>query len=105
MEYALNLSPFYLDRSSFLGKGTDNYPAVFAIDHVKEGSSGKEYIYKYIDVDINHNYAFEADNTLTIDSMGAIFPDHVEVDFEALQKFEQIHRQLSILEQEIPHQA
>ena len=99
----LNLSPFYLDRSSFLGKGDDNYPTLFALDYVDGESSDRKYYYKYVDIDVNHAYRFEEDNTFIIDINGGILPEHLEVDRAVNLKFRQIHSQLKLLEVEVPH--
>ena len=104
LENAVNLSPFYLDRSSFIGNNTGNYPAVFALDFYREKDFDKEYIFHYIDTDVNHNYAFAKDNQLIIDPYGAVLPEHLEVGPEVMERFERIYEQLQQLESDIPQE-
>lgn len=102
LDDAINLSPFYLDRSSFIGNSTTNYPAVFVLDHYQDDGYDKKYVFHYIDKDINHKYAFDKDNELVIDPYGAVLPDHLEASPADLERFERIYEQLQQLERDIP---
>jgi len=99
---AINLSPFYIDRSSFIGKNTGNYPSVFALDYCEGDDFDKKYVFHYIDTDINHQYAFEQDNELVIDPYGAVLPEHLEVEPATAERFERIYEQLQQLESDLP---
>ncbi len=99
---AINLSPFYIDRSSFIGKNTGNYPSVFALDYCEGDDFDKKYVFHYIDNDINHHYAFEQDNELVIDPYGAVLPEHLEVEPATAERFEPIYEQLQQLESDLP---
>ncbi|MCO6480400.1 MAG: CHAT domain-containing protein [Phaeodactylibacter sp.] len=98
----VNLSPFYLDRSSFIGNNINSYPAVFTLDYQRGEGFYKEYVYHYIDRDINHDYAFAQDNELAITTDGARLPEHIEAGPEAMERFEKVHLQLEQLEMDIP---
>lgn len=99
---AINLSPFYLDRSSYIGNNTRNYPAIFMLnDREGEGSEAR-YRFQYIDTDVNYQYTFQKDHKLLIDQYGAQLPNHLEVDHESIKRFERIHEQLRQLDQDIP---
>lgn len=99
---AVNLSPFYLDRSSFLEHNVNHYPAVFVLSHYLEKEGEKEYVFHYIDTDVNHEYAFAKDNQMVIDSYGAVLPDHLEVDNNTMERFEKIYEQVEQLNRDIP---
>ncbi|MCB0588414.1 MAG: CHAT domain-containing protein [Phaeodactylibacter sp.] len=98
----INLSPFYLDRSSFIGNNINSYPAVFTLDYQRGEGFYKEYVFHYIDRDINHDYAFAQDNELAITTDGAHLPEHIGAGPEILERFEKIHQQLEQLETDIP---
>ncbi|MCB0549655.1 MAG: CHAT domain-containing protein [Phaeodactylibacter sp.] len=98
----INLSPFYLDRSSFIGNNINSYPAVFTLDYQRGEGFYKEYVFHYIDRDVNHDYAFAQNNELAITVDGAQLPDHIEAGPESLDRFEKIHQQLEQLEMDIP---
>ncbi len=98
----INLSPFYLDRSSFIGNNVNSYPAVFTLDYQRGEGFYKEYVFHYIDRDVNHDYAFAQDNELAITTDGARLPEHIEAGPEILERFEKIHQQLEQLEMDIP---
>ena len=98
----INLSPFYLDRSSFIGNNINSYPAVFTLDYQRGEGFYKEYVFHYIDRHINHDYAFAKDNELAITTDGAQLPEHIEAGPEILGRFEKIHQQLDQLEMDLP---
>ena len=100
---AINLSPFYIDRSSFIGNSTNSYPAIFVLDYCRKNGMDKEYVFHYIDADVNHNYAFAKDNQLVIDPFGATLPDHMEVAPEEIIRFERIYEQFEQMDLDIPH--
>ena len=105
---AVNLSPFYLDRSSFIGNSSGNYPALFAMDfkRVKESDffdDEEEYVFHYIDKDINHDYAFAKDLELVINKVGAELPDHIEDRQKLSKSFIKVFQQIEQLNKDFPH--
>lgn len=102
---AVNLSPFYLDRSSLIGSNTSNYPAVFALDFQRGSDFDREYVFHYIDTDVNHHYKFNQDNQLVIKPFGADLPEHIEVSHEDTERFQRIYEQLQQLEMDIPPES
>jgi hypothetical protein len=101
---AVNLSPFYLDRSSYIDSNTRKYPAVFTLDYRLDDGMDAQYFFHYIDNDVNHQYAFEKDHELAINSYGALLGDYLEADDESQIRFERIYLQLQQLALDIPHQ-
>lgn len=98
---AVNLSPFYLDRSSYIGNNTKSYPAIFALAYREGLDSESSYVFQYIDRDINHNYTFTGEHHLVVDQFGAMFSEHLETDYESMRRFEWIFQQLQQLEFDI----
>ena len=88
--------------SLFIGNNINSYPAVFTLDYQRGEGFYKEYVFHYIDRDVNHDYAFAQNNELAITVDGAQLPDHIEAGPESLDRFEKIHQQLEQLEMDIP---
>lgn len=88
---ALNLSPFYIDKSAYLEEKTGNYPAIFVLKH---HTADDEYVYEYLDGDVNHRYSFAEGHLLRVRQSGAVFPPALKVSLADSRKFEIIHRQL-----------
>lgn len=88
---ALNLSPFYIDKSAYLEEKTGNYPAIFVLKH---RAAGNEYVYEYLDGDVNHQYSFAEGHLLRVRQSGAVFPPALKISLADSRKFEVIHRQL-----------
>jgi len=101
---AVNLSPFYLDRSSYIDSNTKNYPAVFTLNYRSGEDFDPQYFFHYIDNDVNHQYAFEKDHELVITSYGALLSDYLELEDESQVRFERIHVQLQQLTLDLAHQ-
>ncbi len=99
---AMNLSPFYFDRSSYIGNNTRDYPAIFTLDYQMQEGFDAHYCFHYLDSDVNHQYAFAQDHELVVTPFGALPPDHLEVDYESQARFERLHLQLQQLVQDIP---
>jgi hypothetical protein len=91
LKNALNLSPFYLDRNAFLSDKTDQYPAIFVLEWQK---AGQEFVYHYVDRDVNHRYAYEEDLQFAVKKYGAVFPNILGIRQQDVEKFIPIHRQL-----------
>lgn len=88
---ALNLSPFYIDKSAYLEEKTGNYPAIFVLKH---RTPEQEFVYEYLDGDVNHQYSFAEGHLLRIKQSGAVFPPALKISLADSRKFELIHRQL-----------
>ncbi|HOY20753.1 MAG TPA: CHAT domain-containing protein [Haliscomenobacter sp.] len=98
LEKALNLSPFYIDKSAFLdNKNKSAYPAVFALQHLNQQGS---YLYTYIDRDRSFKYQYKSSQEIHIDQNGAAFPEVLEISNTESQKFEVIFEQLSRLQKD-----
>lgn len=98
---ALNLSPFYVDRSAYIGNSTRDYPAIFGIQYQEGAVNEARFVYYNIDTDVNHQYAFQQDQQLVVDRNGAILPDHLDVEAEDLERFERIFGQFQQLEMDL----
>jgi hypothetical protein len=94
---ALNLSPFYIDKSAYLEDKIAHYPAIYVL---KYQASGDEFVYEYLDGDVNHQYIFAEDHRLVIRRIGAIFPPALKVDIKDSQRFQVVHKQLLKLNQD-----
>lgn len=94
---ALNLSPFYIDKSAYLGDKTDDYPAIFVLKH---HTADDEYVYEYLDGDVNHQYIFAEGHLLRIRKSGAVFPPALKSSLVNGRRFEVIHRQLVRLQKD-----
>ncbi|MCB0545668.1 MAG: hypothetical protein KDC70_19225, partial [Saprospiraceae bacterium] len=94
---ALNLSPFYVDKNAFLGERTDNYPAIYVLNH-QDGQQG--FIFQNIDRDINHQYNHPEDQRLVIRKSGAAFPAVLGIDIRDSRRFIPVYRQLQQLNQD-----
>ena len=101
---AINLSPLYIDQTSYINNNTRDYPAVFTLDYRKGQDMEAEYCFHYIDTDVNHQYTFANDHQLAINWLGAPYLEHIELEPEDEELFKRIHEQLMHLEQDIPHQ-
>jgi CHAT domain len=88
---ALNLSPFYLDRNAFLSAKSDQYPAVFVLRYQR---NSQEFVYQYVDRDVNHAYSHAEDLNFTIKKFGATFPEALEISRQDTEKFVPVFRQL-----------
>ncbi len=88
---ALNLSPFYIDKNAFLSDKTDNYPAIYVLKYSDEG---RDFVFQYIDNDVNHQYIFEEDQRLVIRNIGAVFPPALKISMTDCRKFSVVHQQL-----------
>ncbi|MEO6038788.1 MAG: CHAT domain-containing protein [Saprospiraceae bacterium] len=94
---ALNLSPFYIDKSAYLEDKIAHYPAIYVLKHQ---AAGDEFVYEYLDGDVNHQYIFAEDHRLVIRRIGAIFPPALKVDIKDSQRFQIVHQQLLKLNQD-----
>ena len=104
LAHAITLSPFYLDRSAYIGKNSANYPAIFTLDYGSGEGQDAQYVYHYIDTDVNHTYTFEKDHELIINKSGTELPEHLEAEWEDMERIQRIHEQLMQLVEDIPHQ-
>lgn len=100
----VNLSPLYIDQTSYINNNTRDYPAVFTLDYRKGQGMEAEYYFHYIDTDVNHQYTFANDHQLAVNWLGAPYLEHIELEPEDEELFKRIHKQLMHLEQDIPHQ-
>lgn len=97
----INLSPFYVDRSSWLeaaklqGGNLDANPMIFVLSEYLE--KDKTYVFKYIERDPNHRYQSEDVQQLIIRKSGAFFPAALQVDIRGSQQFRIIYNQLERL--------
>lgn len=98
---ALNLSPFYIDKSSYLEEKAAHYPALYVLKY--ERAPG-EFVFEYIDGDVNHEYRFAEDHQLVVKNYGAVFPAALKIDLRDSQKFQVVHQQLIKLKSDF-HQA
>jgi hypothetical protein len=98
---ALNLSPFYIDKSSYLEEKAAHYPAIYVLKH--ERATG-EFVFEYIDGDVNHEYRFAEDHQLVVKKYGAVFPAALKIDLRDSQKFQSVYQQLNKLKSDF-HQA
>lgn len=94
---ALNLSPFYIDKSAYLEDKIAHYPAIYVL---KSQASGDEFVYEYLDGDVNHQYIYAEDHRLVIRRIGAIFPAALKIDIKDSQRFQVVHKQLLKLNQD-----
>ena len=99
---AINLSPFYLDRSSYFGKGLGDNPSLFALEFKEIQGEENRFLFRYIDSDINYKYSFEGDHEFFIDTGGAEFQEGLEIEYETLLlRFRPIYDQFQTLEQDL----
>lgn len=91
---ALNLSPFYIDKSAFIEDNTTYHPSIYVLTHQNDKG---EFLYEYLDGDINHQYRFKEDQSFRVLSVGAVFPKALNVKLEDSRKFRVIYQQLSKL--------
>jgi hypothetical protein len=94
---ALNLSPFYIDKSAYLEDKIAHYPAIYVLKHQ---AGGDEFVYEYLDGDVNHQYIYSEDHRLVIRRIGAIFPAALKIDIKDSQRFQVVHKQLLKLNQD-----
>lgn len=94
---ALNLTPFYIDKSAYLEDKVTHYPAIYVFKHQAEGD---EFVYEYLDGDVNHQYIFAEDHHLIIRRIGAIFPPALKIDIRDSQRFQVVYKQLQKLKQD-----
>ncbi len=94
---ALNLSPFYIDKSAYLEDKIAHYPAIYVL---KSQATGDEFVYEYLDGDVNHQYIFAEDHRLVIRRIGAIFPAALKIDIKDSQRFQVVYKQLLKLNQD-----
>lgn len=94
---ALNLTPFYIDKSAYLEDKITHYPAIYVFKYQAEGD---EFVYEYLDGDVNHQYIFAEDHHLIIRKFGAIFPTALKIDIRDSQRFQVVYKQLHKLKQD-----
>lgn len=88
---ALNLSPFYIDKSAYLEDKIAHYPAIYVL---KYQANDDEFVFEYLDGDVNHRYIFAEDHRLVIRRFGAVFPPALKIDIKDSQRFQVVHKQL-----------
>ncbi len=94
---ALNLSPFYIDKSAYLEDKIAHSPTVYVL---KYQTTGDEFVYEYLDGDVNHQYIFAEDHRLVIRRYGAVFPAALKIDLKDSQRFQVVYQQLRKLNQD-----
>lgn len=88
---ALNLSPFYLDKSAYLEDKISHAPNLYVLKH--QGPND-DFVYEYLDEDVNHVYLFKEDHQLTIRRSGAVFPAALKLGTLESRRFQVVHQQL-----------
>lgn len=100
---ALNLSPFYIDKTAFLeNRSKSGYPLIFALQHQEDSNS---FLYTCIDRDRNFKYQSTANHEIVIERTGAKFPEVLEITYEESQKFSMIYQQLIRLHSDFSNRA
>lgn len=100
---ALNLSPFYIDKTAFLeNRSKSGYPLIFALQHQEDSNS---FLYACIDRDRNFKYQSTANHEIVIERTGAKFPEVLEITYEESQKFSMIYQQLIRLHSDFSNRA
>ena len=88
---AINLSPFYIDRSAYIEDNITHHPVIYVLKHQNVDGG---YIYEYLDEDVNHEYLYKEDQYLKIRFSGAVFAKALKVKTEDSRRFSVIHQQL-----------
>ncbi len=95
---ALNLSPFYLDKSSWLSGKANAYPAIHML-YAMEGFG--RFHYRYIDQDVNHQYLYNDNQDFEVHEFGAKFPDLSNaISVQEARKFKRIYQQFQRFNQD-----